>query len=151
MLLIVFASLLLFSTAEAQIYKWTDSKGKVHFGDQLPASERAENFDLNVTPPSSDSTTNQHSNDKNNSSKQSAIPKRIIMYGTSWCPYCKKARAYFKAKGIAYVEYDVEKLPSRMREFKNLGGTGYPLLLIGDNQKMQGFSEAGFERRYNAR
>ena len=30
------------------------------------------------------------------------------IYGTSWCPYCKKAATYFKSKGITAKEFDIE-------------------------------------------
>ncbi|MEX2199616.1 MAG: glutaredoxin domain-containing protein [Burkholderiales bacterium] len=68
----------------------------------------------------------------------------VVMYATSWCPYCAKARAYFGRKGIAYTEYDVEKSPTANAEFKRLGGRGVPLILVG-REKMSGFSEAGFD------
>jgi len=50
--------------------------------------------------------------------------------------------------GIAFTEYDVEKDAERMREFKELGGKGYPLLIIGGDQKMHGFDQAQFQRLY---
>ena len=42
----------------------------------------------------------------------SATPSRsggIVLYGTTWCGYCKKARDYFKKKGVQFVDKDVEK------------------------------------------
>ena len=69
------------------------------------------------------------------------------MYSTAWCLYCKKARNYFNKKGIPFVDYNVEKIPARMREFKKLDGTGYPLIIIG-KQKMLGFSAEKFDKRY---
>ena len=78
-----------------------------------------------------------------------AVPRNqaataVVMYATSWCPYCAKARAYFAKKGIAYTEYDVEKSPSANAEFRRLGGRGVPLILVG-REKMRGFSEEGFD------
>lgn len=32
----------------------------------------------------------------------------VVLYGTSWCGYCKKARAWFKKKGIPFQDKDVE-------------------------------------------
>src|SRR5688572_11162804 len=29
--------------------------------------------------------------------------KQVIMYATSWCGYCKKAREYFKSSGVSYI------------------------------------------------
>ena len=141
--------------AQATIYKWTDSEGKVYFGDRPPANKNVETINIDIAPPltvKNPTVTNKTSNaSSGNSSKpvnKHRINKRIVMYGTAWCSYCKKAREYFKKAGIRFVEYDVEKRPSRMREFKRLGGTGYPLILIGKNQRMQGFSISGFVRRY---
>ena len=68
----------------------------------------------------------------------------VVMYATSWCPYCAKARAYFSKKGIAYTEYDVEKSPAANAEFRRLGGRGVPLIFVG-REKMSGFSEEGFD------
>ncbi len=31
----------------------------------------------------------------------------VVMYCTSWCPDCRRARAYLKARGIQYVEIDI--------------------------------------------
>lgn len=109
----------------AEMYKWTDSNGVTYFS---------------VHPSGESGSESKPEESLNNDT--------IVMYSTSWCPYCKKARNYFRENDIPYTEYDVEKLPGRMREFEELGGTGYPLILIGQHKKMQGFSIQGFERRY---
>jgi glutaredoxin len=69
---------------------------------------------------------------------------KVVMYATSWCPYCARARAYFAQSGIAYVEHDVEKSAGARAEFKRLGGRAVPLIVVG-REKMNGFSEVGFE------
>lgn len=33
----------------------------------------------------------------------------VIIYTTTWCGYCKKAKAYLKKRGVDFVEKDVEK------------------------------------------
>ena len=68
----------------------------------------------------------------------------VVMYATSWCPYCAKARAYFARTGTAYTEYDIEKSAAAKAEFKRLGGRGVPLILVG-KEKMSGFNELAFE------
>jgi glutaredoxin len=68
----------------------------------------------------------------------------VVMYATSWCPYCAKAREYFARSGIAYVEHDVEKSARANAEFRRLGGRGVPLIVVG-REKLNGFSEQGFE------
>jgi len=32
---------------------------------------------------------------------------RVTMYCTSWCPACRRVRAYFSQKGITYTEVDI--------------------------------------------
>jgi glutaredoxin len=71
----------------------------------------------------------------------------VVMYATAWCPYCAKARAYFKRTNTAYVEHDIEKSVDAHAEFKRLGGRGVPLILVGD-EKLRGFSELAFESAY---
>jgi glutaredoxin len=71
----------------------------------------------------------------------------VVMYATSWCPYCAKARAYFQRTGTAYTEHDIEKSSEARAEFKRLGGRGVPLILVG-NEKVAGFSELAFESAY---
>jgi glutaredoxin len=36
-------------------------------------------------------------------------PADVILYCTSWCPACRKARAYFQERGIEYVEIDITR------------------------------------------
>ena len=34
----------------------------------------------------------------------------VVMYTTSWCPYCTRARRLFDDKGVKYTEIDVESV-----------------------------------------
>ena len=71
----------------------------------------------------------------------------VVMYATAWCPYCAKARAYFKRTNTAYVEHDIEQSAEAHAEFKRLGGRGVPLILVG-SEKLRGFNELAFESAY---
>jgi glutaredoxin len=42
----------------------------------------------------------------------------VIIYGASWCGPCHEAEAYFRSKGISYVEKDIEKEPGAGREMQ---------------------------------
>jgi glutaredoxin len=64
----------------------------------------------------------------------------VIMYATSWCPYCQRAREFFARHKIVYVEYDVERDQEASRAHRNLGGRGVPLITVGD-EVISGFSE----------
>ena len=68
----------------------------------------------------------------------------VVMYSTRWCPYCKKAREYFKRHQISYIEYDIEASAENLEKFRALKGRGVPLILVGE-QRMQGFNPQAFE------
>jgi glutaredoxin len=57
---------------------------------------------------------------------------KAVMYMTSWCPYCNKARTYLTDLGVNLTEYDVEKDDARRAEMKKLSGgsTMVPLVDI---------------------
>lgn len=40
----------------------------------------------------------------------------VIIYRTSWCGYCKKAAEYLRAKGVKFVEKDIEKDPNARQD-----------------------------------
>jgi glutaredoxin len=48
----------------------------------------------------------------------------IVMYCTSWCPACHRARNFFNERGLVYTEVDIDKTPgSKARLRKLTGGT----------------------------
>lgn len=55
----------------------------------------------------------------------------ILMYGTSWCQYCKAARADLEQRHIPYYEVDVEASPNQQALVNALDITGYPLFYVG--------------------
>lgn len=57
----------------------------------------------------------------------------ILMYSTSWCPYCERARALLGAKGVAYTDIDIDKQPERRDEMiARTGRRTVPQIYIGE-------------------
>lgn len=73
--------------------------------------------------------------------------RQVVMYATSWCPYCQKARNHFREQGIPYVEHDIEKDAEARQAYKAFGGRGIPVIFVGKH-RMNGFSVAGFNKIY---
>ena len=68
------------------------------------------------------------------------------MYSTSWCGYCRAARAWLASRGIAYVDHDVEREPdARARMHAINPGGGVPVFEI-DGTVVHGFSADHLER-----
>jgi len=57
-------------------------------------------------------------------------PDGVVLYATDWCGYCRKAREFFKAHNIRYVEYDIEKSAEGRSQYEQLHGSGVPLIVI---------------------
>jgi glutaredoxin len=68
-------------------------------------------------------------------------PSQVVMFGTSWCPYCAKARALLAANGVRFSELDLEK-DGAAEVFQRdvMGLSGFPTIVIG-NRVTQGFDE----------
>jgi mycoredoxin len=80
----------------------------------------------------------------NNSAYFPDAQTQVVLYGTPTCPHCANARAYLRAHHIAYADFDVQGNEKAMRDFTQLGGTGVPLLLVGE-RRMTGFNPAVLE------
>ena len=58
----------------------------------------------------------------------------VVMYTTSWCPYCERARRLLTAKNVAFSEINVESAPEKRAEMRNRSGrTSVPQIFIGDH------------------
>lgn len=142
--LIMVALLLSTLIADAEIYRWTDAEGRVHFGDNPEQPEAAESVTVRVNTYESVSYESAKNINFDNPSRRTS---KVVMYSTDWCGYCKKAREYFRSQKIAFVEYDIEKDPRAKREHDALGARGVPVILVGD-KRMNGFSPGGFQKIY---
>jgi glutaredoxin 3 len=60
-----------------------------------------------------------------------ASPK-VLIYVTSWCPYCARARALLEEKGVAFEEVNLDERPeARMEMITRSGRRTVPQVFIG--------------------
>lgn len=64
----------------------------------------------------------------------------VVMYGTEWCPHCKRQREYFRSHDIPFSELDPEKSAAAKTAYTILQGNGYPLTYVG-YQRFVGYKE----------
>ena len=129
----------------AQLYKWVDDQGNVHYGDSPPENADLKKITGEVSSFSSVSVEPFQYDPGLVTAPKSG--KSVVMYSTEWCGYCKKAARYFRQKKISFKEYDIEKSEKAARDYKRLKGRGVPLILIG-KQRMTGFNQNTFDRIY---
>ncbi len=67
--------------------------------------------------------------------------KKVFVYTTPTCPYCKRAKDYLTQKGIDYVEYNVALDRDKAQEMiQKSGQMGVPVIVIGD-EVVVGFNQ----------
>jgi glutaredoxin len=120
----------------AQVYRWVDGDGTIHFSDNPPSEQSARDLQIKSYE---------------GSANISVVPGQAANNGptvkilsTTWCGVCKKAKTYLSQKGVAFRAYDVERSKAGRREYKRLNGKGVPIILVGA-QRMDGFSRPELE------
>lgn len=148
--------------ALAQVYTWVDKDGTVHFGEEPPADgQRARTIELPEEEPASaqapepnggnhraePATTDTPPAKAARADPTAARPKpapTVDLYTTSWCPWCKKAREYFRSRGIAFTEHDIEiEAGALERKYGLDGDKRVPTAIIGGNV-VRGYSPARY-------
>jgi len=151
---LLFVFIMLFalqSFAVADFYKWEDEEGNIHITDYPPPVKNAKNIEVQKKEDiPKDIFIRPGLEEKgSDSDKQKTDVRRdheVILYTTSWCPYCTKARNYFTSRNIPFTEYDVERDREAALRKKELDPKeGVPFAIINGNS-IHGYSESAYER-----
>lgn len=128
---VVLLSMLLAPPVLAGVYKWTDAQGRIQYSDTPPLAAKASQLKLQTyTGPAQ-------------VSKAIGADSGVTLYTTEWCGVCKRAKAFMKQNGVPFREWDVEKTEYGAIKFRQLGGSGVPLITVG-SEKMMGFDPDRF-------
>ena len=120
------------SPASSEIYKWKDKDGNVFYSDSPPPGVDAQKKKFRE-----DKFERQEIKEGIHKSESSTLKGnrpisdvKVIMYMTSWCPYCRKAREYINSLGVKLTEYDIDRDKSKNSEMlsKSGGAKGVPLI-----------------------
>lgn len=143
----------------AEVFKYTDSKGELHFVDDIskvPKKYRKQvgNGDpqgninvVDATPkslPPQGRTAPEPPQQQNVSSGSATVE----VFMTSWCGYCKKMVRFLNEKGIPYTAYDIEKDSAAAGTYRELGGKGVPVVRVGSHV-IHGYSPEAVMSYYN--
>lgn len=133
------------------VYKYIDDRGVVNYVDDIrkvPAKYRKR-----AHHPLGGSYTIYHSSPVDDliekygvdadkyrepGAKKQAASSRggpVVLYETSWCPYCKKTRAYLERRGVKFTAKDVGRSRQALEEMlrKSGGSRGVPVIDVGGN------------------
>jgi glutaredoxin len=162
-LFLVLITFLFAVPSHAQIYKWTDAHGVVHFQDTPPQNRAvaAGMATLPDTPYENGVATGSGTTGARPAAASVAATTtpvkaatyqnaKVEVYGTSWCPWCKKTLAFFRSRGIAVKDYDIEKdKEAARRKFELDPNPGIPTVVV-NGRVIHGYSPTAFERALKA-
>lgn len=134
---ILVLALLLCTSADAAIYRWMDADGRIFYSDSPPKQGNAKSVKLqsNTVAPVVPVPK----------SKPAAVAgEKVTLYTTTWCGYCKKARAYLNSRNIPFDDVDVEATDRGRREYREMGGNGVPVIFVG-SRRMDGYDQGGLQ------
>jgi glutaredoxin len=153
---VVVILLIAVGVCRAEVYKYTDGKGELHFVDDISKvpkkyRKQVENVELqgnmNVVDavPSSVSPRGRAAQEPTQQQNRSA---NVEVFMTSWCGYCKKMVRFLNEKGISYTAYDIEKDSAAATTYRELGGKGVPVVRVGSHV-VHGYSPEAVMSYYN--
>jgi glutaredoxin 3 len=71
---------------------------------------------------------------------------KVILFSTTTCSWCRRAKKYLKENRIPFKEINVERDPSAARDVaRKTGQTGVPVIKIG-SKWIVGFDKTTIER-----
>lgn len=66
---------------------------------------------------------------------------RVVIYTTSYCPYCTAAKALLRRKNVKFDEIDVTEDPARRAEMERLSQRWTVPQIFIDGQPIGGFDD----------
>ena len=70
---------------------------------------------------------------------------KVEIYSTPTCPYCHKAKEYFKTNKIEYTDYNVAEDQAKAKEMMDKSGQmGVPVIVV-DDKVIVGFDKPKLE------
>lgn len=141
MVLILAAALCVSATATlssaATLYRWVDEQGVVHVSGNPPEGKMA--VAQAVVGEAEDKGPGAGPAGEK---KEFRIrPAEVTIYTTPTCPWCHKAKAWFRDKKIRYKEVDVTTDKSGLEEMVRISGqTGVPVIVAG-GEVIVGFNQ----------
>ena len=126
-------------SASAQLYRWTDSSGRVHYTDTPP-------------PPTATNVKQKTSSVADSGPSEPFVLQQarrdfpVKLYSAPNCQPCASARELLNVRGVPFSEVSVTNGPEYLEELqKTTGVSGVPALVVGRHAQ-SGF-EAGMYHR----
>ena len=160
-ILAFFVLILAMGTSSAEIYKWVDDKGVIHFSDSAPQDISETNDAEEISSADPEPQENTPSNvenrnvglppnffdilDESSGDPEVTAEPSVEIYVTSWCGYCNSAKNFFRSRGIEFAVYDIEKDKAAARRMRAMTNQRAVPFVVINGQGIQGYSEQAYE------
>lgn len=127
--------------AAAEVYKWVDAQGRLHYGDKPPpGAQPAELPDIQVYEGAQPRSGTGRASGAKASVAGCLAAKGAVFYGTSWCPQCARQRRSFGASAaeLPYVECSVNGTRQETAHCAAKGIRAYPTWVFPDGRRQSG-------------
>lgn len=108
----------------AKLYTWTDRNGVIRRTYYPPPPDQVGKENRMQQVPA----------------LQQRSDNQVELFVTSWCPYCKKAKEFFRSRGIKITVYDVEKNQQAAARKKKLDGRGGVPFAVINGRNIHGYA-----------
>lgn len=124
------------AAAQAQVYKWKDAKGQLHYGD-APPPQGAQTLQMAGQAPAAGSAMPYELT-------RAVLQHPVTLYTTARCDACDQGRSLLRARGVPFTEKTVATQDDQQAQRRQTGKDELPLLLVGTRQ-VAGFQAAGWQ------
>lgn len=138
-------ALLAAGAASAQLYRWTDPSGRVHFTD-TPPPPNARNVQKKQLAPAPSQPGKPAEPFVVQQARKSAP---VTLYTGSGCDPCAAARKLLNERGVPFKEVGVSDEASALELQKAVGGSVVPAIVVGERTQM-GFEQGAYHALLDA-
>ena len=126
-------ALTLAAPAAAELYRWTDSQGRVHYSDQPPPPEIKKIKRLAIPGTSAASEAGQ-------------VRPPVVLYNANCGATCDQAGDYLRQRGVPFSQKNADKDKAAAAELKKrTGALEVPVLFVGESMQ-RGFSPSVWDK-----
>ena len=145
----------------ADIYKWEDENGVMHYTDTAPSDESeweqegtssdpdqgsSNSLLRNYDPEAVSEILDEISDDDEPAEKETKQELVVELYVRSLCQYCQKAKAFFNSRGIKFVEYNIETDQKAAERLSSMTESNAVPFAVINGHHIKGYSASAYVR-----
>jgi hypothetical protein len=128
----------------ADLYRWVDGQGKVHYTDRPPPASARQVQQKRLVG-------NVIESDKLPYAVRMAAEKHpVVLFVTNCGAPCDQARSYLKGRGIPFTTTNPETPAGAAAMKKLIGGLEVPVLQVGDAPPLKGYQASSWAAALDA-